>query len=66
MILMILKEVLLINKQSNDANIPVIYGERLTGGTRVFMETSGTDNTYLYMSIVMAEGEINDIDRNKN
>jgi len=52
---------LLINKQSNDANIPVIYGERLTGGTRVFMETSGTDNTYLYMAIVMAEGEINDI-----
>jgi hypothetical protein len=52
---------ILVNKQSNDANIPVIYGERLTGGTRVFMETSGTDNTYLYMSIVMAEGEINDI-----
>ena len=53
---------LLINKQSNDANIPVIYGERLTGGTRVFMETSGTDNTYLYMSIIMAEGEINNIE----
>jgi len=52
---------ILLNKQSNDANIPVIYGERLTGGVRVFMETSGTDNTYLYMAIVMAEGEINDI-----
>jgi len=52
---------LLINKQSNDSNIPIVYGERLVGGTRVFMETSGTDNTYLYMSIVMAEGEINDI-----
>jgi len=52
---------LLINKQSNDSNIPVVYGERLVGGTRVFMETSGTDNTYLYMSIIMAEGEINDI-----
>jgi hypothetical protein len=52
---------ILINKQSNDSNIPVIYGERLTGGTRVFMETSGTDNTYLYMAIVMSEGEINDI-----
>ena len=38
---------LLINKQSNDSNIPVVYGERLVGGTRVFMETSGTDNTYL-------------------
>jgi hypothetical protein len=53
---------ILVNKQSNDANIPVIYGERLTGGVRVFMETSGTDNTYLYMAIVMSEGEINDIE----
>jgi hypothetical protein len=53
---------ILLNKQSNDANIPIIYGERLVGGTRVFMETSGTDNTYLYMAIVMAEGEINDIE----
>ena len=35
---------ILLNKQSNDANIPVIYGTRMIGGTRVFMETSGTDN----------------------
>jgi hypothetical protein len=53
---------ILINKQSNDSNIPVIYGERLVGGTRVFMETSGSDNTYLYMAIVMSEGEINSIE----
>ena len=53
---------ILLNKQSNDSNVPVIYGERLVGGTRVFMETSGTDNTYLYMAIVMSEGEINDIE----
>nr|BAR20351.1 phage tail protein [uncultured Mediterranean phage uvMED] len=52
---------LLINKQSNDASIPVVYGERLVGGTRVFVETSGTDNTYLYICLVLAEGEINDI-----
>ena len=52
---------ILVNKQSNDANIPIIYGTRLVGGTRVFMETSGTDNTYLYMAIVLSEGEINDI-----
>ena len=52
---------ILLNKQSNDANIPVIYGTRLVGGTRVFLETSGTDNTYLYMAIVLGEGEINDI-----
>ena len=27
---------ILLNKQSNDASIPVIYGTRLVGGTRVF------------------------------
>ncbi|HSG30602.1 MAG TPA: hypothetical protein VLB82_03555, partial [Thermodesulfobacteriota bacterium] len=53
---------ILLNKQSNDANIPIVYGERLIGGTRVFMETSGTDNQYLYMAIVMSEGEINSIE----
>ena len=52
----------LLNKQSNDANIPVIYGERLLGGTRIFVETSGTDNTYLYVAIVLCEGEINSIE----
>ena len=52
----------LLNKQSNDANIPVIYGERLIGGVRVFVETSGSDNTYLYMALVMSEGEINSIE----
>ena len=52
---------ILLNKQSNDANIPVIYGERMIGGTRVFVETSGTDNEFLYMAIILSEGEINDI-----
>ena len=28
---------ILVNKQSNDATIPVIYGERLVGGTRCFI-----------------------------
>ncbi len=54
---------LLINKQSNDANLPIIYGERLVGGTRVFLETSGNDNTYMYMAIAMGEGEINSIEQ---
>tara|TARA_R100001463_G_scaffold7362_2_gene23190 strand:+ start:280 stop:3036 length:2757 start_codon:yes stop_codon:yes gene_type:complete len=49
----------LLNKQSNNAQIPVVYGERLLGGTRVFIETSGTDNTYLYIALVLCEGEIN-------
>jgi hypothetical protein len=54
---------ILLNKQSNDASIPVIYGERLVGGTRVFLDSGGgTTNQYLYMAIVMAEGEINSIE----
>ena len=52
---------LLINKQSNDANIPVVYGERLIGGVRTFLSTSGTDNQYLYMCLVLCEGEIDSI-----
>jgi len=53
---------ILLNKQSNDANIPVIYGERLIGGTRVFVESSGTDNEYLYIALLLSEGEINSIE----
>ena len=52
---------ILVNKQSNDANIPIVYGERLIGGVRVFLQTSGTDNEFLYMALVLSEGEINAI-----
>ncbi len=51
----------LLNKSSNNAQIPVIYGERLVGLTRVFLQTSGNDNTYLYGAGVLCEGEINAI-----
>jgi hypothetical protein len=51
----------LLNKQSNNANIPVVYGTRLLGGTRVFLETSGTDNQYLYGALILCEGEVNAI-----
>ena len=51
----------LINKTSSNAHIPVVYGTRKVGGNVVFLETSGTDNTYLYMAIVLSEGEITDI-----
>ena len=53
---------ILVNKQSNDASIPICYGERLLGGTRIFIETSGTDNRYLYVALVLCEGEINSIE----
>ena len=54
---------ILLNKQSNNACVPVVYGERLVGGTRVFIETSGTDNTYLYVALVLSEGEVNSIEQ---
>ncbi len=52
----------LLNKQSNLAQIPIIYGRRKIGGTRVFVETSGADNEYLYICLVLCEGEIEAID----
>jgi len=53
---------ILVNKQSNNASIPIVYGERLIGGTRVFIETSGTDNEFLFIALALCEGEINSIE----
>jgi hypothetical protein len=52
----------LINKSSNNAQIPIIYGRRQVGITRVFLESSGTDNQYLYMAGVVCEGEVEEIE----
>lgn len=51
----------LVNKQSNIESIPVIYGQRRVGGTIVFVETSGTNNTYLYLCLILCEGEVEEI-----
>jgi hypothetical protein len=51
----------LLNKSSNNAQIPLVYGQRELGVTRVYLETSGTDNQYLYMACVLCEGEIDSI-----
>ena len=51
----------LVNKFTANAHIPIVYGTRKVGGNVVFLETSGTDNQYLYMALVLSEGEINDI-----
>ena len=51
----------LINKVSANAHIPLIYGTRKVGGNVVFVETSGTDNEFLYLAIIVSEGEIHDI-----
>jgi len=53
---------ILVNKASNNTAIPVIYGKRQVGIARVFVESSGTDNTYLYMAGVICEGGGNGIE----
>jgi hypothetical protein len=49
---------ILVNKQSNVANIPIVYGTRKIGGTRVFVGSASTDNKYLYVCLAVCEGEI--------
>ena len=49
---------ILVNTQSAVRGIPVIYGERRVGGTRVYMATGGDNNKYLYVILAVAEGEI--------
>ena len=45
-----------VNKTSSNSPLPVIYGKRKVGGVGAFIETSGTDNEFLYMIFAMAEG----------
>ena len=52
---------ILVNKFSSNAHIPIIYGTRKVGGNVVFLRTSGTDNKYLYMAVVLGEGEISEV-----
>jgi len=47
-----------VNKQSNVARIPVVYGERKIGGVRVFVGSGSSDNKYLYVCLAVCEGEI--------
>ena len=60
----------MVNKNSSNDPIPVIYGRRRTGGTRVFVGTSGGDKTQggnagktnvLNMALVMCEGQMGDL-----
>ena len=45
-----------VSKDSNNNPIPVVYGQRQLGLTRVFVESSGADNEYLYVAGVLCEG----------
>ena len=46
----------LVQKQGSDLSIPVVYGHRKLGGNIVYMETGETNNKYLWVAYVFAEG----------
>ena len=49
----------LVNKDSAVERVPIVYGTRKVGGIRVFVSTNGTDNKYLFVALVMSEGQVN-------
>ena len=49
---------ILLNNQSAVKGLPVVYGERRIGSTRVYMGVGGTNSEYLYVILAVAEGEI--------
>ena len=55
----------LVNKQSSNEPVDIVYGLRRTGGVRVFVGTSdgaGAEGTkYLNMALSLCEGEMGDI-----
>ncbi|HAI40392.1 MAG TPA: hypothetical protein DCM40_20955, partial [Maribacter sp.] len=50
------------NSQSNSTTIPVIYGEALVGGVE-WRAISGTNNERLHRVLVLAEGEIESVEK---
>lgn len=57
---------LLVNKNSSNDPIPVVYGRTRTGGTRVYMETSNGSgdtggNNILNVVLVLCEGQMGDL-----
>ena len=50
-----------LNKTGMLESIPVVYGTRKVGGKIVFLATNGTRNKYLYMALVLSEGEIESV-----
>jgi len=52
----------LVAKDSAVASIPVVYGKRMVGATRVFVEAgTGDQAKYLYVAYVLCEGPINGV-----
>ena len=53
---------ILVNKVGTLTHIPVIYGTRKVGGPIVYMSSGGDRNKFLYMAVVLSEGEVEAID----
>lgn len=53
---------ILANEASSVASVPIVYGRRLVGSKRVYLNVS-EDNEYLHMVVALAEGEIGRIRR---
>ena len=55
-----------LNKNSNIEPIPVLYGKRRIGGTRVYLSSrnvsGGDKNEFLYIALVLCEGEVQSIE----
>jgi len=49
----------MVNKDSAVNPVPIIYGTRRVGGSRVFISTDGTNNKYLYVALILSEGQCN-------
>jgi len=54
---------ILVNKILANSSVPVVYGTRKVGGNIVFLESSGTDNEFLFMALVLCEGEIDSVQK---
>ena len=51
----------LVNKEGSSQPVPVVYGERRIGGTRIFIASNGADNKYLHSVVALCEGPISAI-----
>lgn len=59
---------MLVNKNSNNEQIPVVYGERRVGATRTFMRSAAADgasgsNEYLHIVYTICEGPVEEISK---
>ncbi len=59
----VMQQGILINKQSAVGGVPLVYGKRKIGGTRVFIDTAGNDKEFLYVCLALCEGEIEGVNK---